>query len=267
LAENERINDEALKIRAYNQSQGIVKETITWRLHRLVIDPIQKQDSQILLTAEQVHYLTRVLRLKEGDRFVAIDGRGQSWLAQLVETSAQILEPLVESTELSISVTLMTALPKGNGFDEVVRCCTELGVATIIPLISDRTLLNPSSHKLERWRKISQEATEQSERQIVPMILEPMDFTQAIQQIGKDSKTNCYICVTRQDANHLLSSLQDRTFKTIAIAIGPEGGWTPEEVKVAINAGFQPVSLGHRILRAVTAPIFVLSLIAGIFES
>lgn len=233
------------------------------QLQRLVIAPEQQHDGQIALNAPQQHYLHRVLRLGEGDRFVAMDGQGHSWLAQLKGTSAQILEPLQIQTELPITVTLLVALPKGNGFDDVVRCCTELGVATLVPVISDRTLLDPSPRKRERWQRIAQEASEQSERELVPTIVEPADFTNALQAVS--DPTQRYICVARRDAPHLLSCLSLAT--SVVLATGPEGGWTPLEVENAIAAGFQPVSLGHRILRAVTAPIVALSLVAAAAES
>lgn len=133
------------------------------QLQRIAISPFQLQSGQISLTQQQQHYLGRVLRLREGDRFIAMDGMGKWWLAQLTGEQAQVLEPLEVQTELPVSITLMVALPKGNGFDEVVRCCTELGVACIAPVVSDRTLLNPSPQKLERWRRIAAEAAEQSE--------------------------------------------------------------------------------------------------------
>jgi 16S rRNA (uracil1498-N3)-methyltransferase len=233
--------------------------------YRLVINPTQIQGEEINLTPEQSHYLNRVLRLKNGDRFVALDGRGKAWVAENGGTAAQILEPLQESTELPVKVTLIVALPKGNGFDEVVRCCTELGVTTLIPLISQRTLLHPSPQKLERWRKIATEAAEQSERQIVPTISEPLDFSTALTEVG-NLDTNCYICVTRRKSAHLLTCLPTQLPKQLIIATGPEGGWTEEEVEQAIATGFQPVSLGSRILRAVTAPIVSLSLIAALSE-
>ncbi|NES81389.1 MAG: 16S rRNA (uracil(1498)-N(3))-methyltransferase [Moorea sp. SIO2B7] len=237
------------------------------QLQRLVINPTQKQDDQIILKPQQQHYLRRVLRLGDSDRFVAMDGHGKSWLAQLSQDKAEILNPLSQTpTELALNVTLMVALPKGNGFDEVVRCCTELGVTTFIPVISDRTLIKPSPNKLQRWRRISQEAAEQSERQIVPTIVEPIKFTTALTQ-SNDLRTDCYICVARGDAPHLLDSLQNKEQHKIVIATGPEGGWTASEVQGATSAKFHPVSLGNRILRAITAPIVALSLVASIAET
>ena len=234
-------------------------------MQRIAIAPSQLQDQQITLTDQQQHYLYRVLRLQKGDKFIAMDGMGKWWLSQLNHTGAQILQQLIVESELPISVTLMVALPKGNAFDEVVRCCTELGVSCIAPIISDRTLLKPSSQKFQRWRRIVQEAAEQSERTKVPQILEPVTFKNSIQSFTNSEK---YICVARGDSPHLLQSLQNplETPKNIAIATGPEGGWTEQEITLALENGFQTVSLGRRILRAVTAPIAIMSLISALSE-
>ncbi|MDJ0598281.1 MAG: 16S rRNA (uracil(1498)-N(3))-methyltransferase [Crocosphaera sp.] len=233
--------------------------------YRIVIETTQKHGEFIDLTSEQKHYLKNVLRLKKDSRFIVIDGQNNTYLVQLNNDNAQIIEQLNEQTELPITVTLMIALPKGKGFDEVIRSCTELGVNTIIPIISQRTLLKPSSHKLERWRKIVKEATEQSERQIVPVITEPISFSEALINI-KQTNQNCYICVTRKKANHLLTYLLQEITDSITIVIGCEGGWTEEEINEAIASGLIPVTLGPRVLRSVTAPLVCLSLIASVVE-
>ena len=232
-------------------------------MYRLVIAPTQKQDKHIVLMPEQQHYLRRVLRLKAQERFVVMDGRGQAWVAQLAETTAQILEPLEMDTELTIAVTLAIALPKGSGFEQIVRCCTELGVTALVPILSDRTLLQPSTNKLDRWRKIAQEAAEQSERQVVPTIAEPVPFSEAIEL---NPNSNRYLCVARREAPHLLGTLTNEQAE-IVIATGPEGGWTEQEIEQAIAAGFEAVSLGRRVLRAITAPVMALSLAAAVAES
>ena len=233
--------------------------------YRLAIAAHQQEGQQLSLTVQQQHYLQRVLRLREGDHFVALDGCGQSWIAQLCGTGAILLSTLSEARELSVPVTLIAALPKGGGFEEIVRGCTELGVKAIIPAISQRTLLKPGPHKWERWCKIAAEAAEQSERQIIPHIAQPMPWTEAI-AAPDNAKSDCYICVTRHRATHLLSYLQSHPPQPTVIATGPEGGWTEEEVEQAIAAGFQPASLGCRILRAVTAPLAALSLVAAASE-
>jgi 16S rRNA (uracil1498-N3)-methyltransferase len=254
------------------------------QLQRLAVNPAQIYDRTINLTAEQQHYLHRVLRLNQGDRFIAMDGRGHWWLAILEakETGliASITDEITVNRELAVEVTLMAALPKGNGFDEVVRQASELGVASIVPVTSDRTLLKPSPQKVDRWRRIAAEAAEQSERQIVPTIFEPVSFDLAVKDCGQKYR---YMCVARGKNRHLWDCLmgtgragtgapplrmgeEEGGELSIALAIGPEGGWTDGEVKRAIEFGFEPVSLGSRILRAVTAPIVALSLIGAAFE-
>jgi 16S rRNA (uracil1498-N3)-methyltransferase len=243
------------------------------QLQRLVIAPTQRQNQEISLTQAQQHYLVRVLRLVKNDHFIAMDGQGSWWLSELDSSlkQAKIIESINVQTELLVTVTLMAALPK-NGFDDIVTQATELGVACIVPLKSDRTLLVPSPQKLQRWQRLSQEAAEQSERQIVPTILDPVSFAASL-EMSANIATQRYICVTRSDAPTLLSCLSHQKLqldhqqpRSILIATGPEGGWTTAEVEQAINAGFQAVSLGRRILRAVTAPLVALSLVAASFE-
>ncbi len=242
-------------------------------VYRLVVTPEQIIEDQITLDGRQLHYLLRVLRLGNGDRFIVMDGTGNSWLSEIREQSAQIIESIEVKTELPVSLTLITALPKGNGYEQIIRCCTELGVSNFMPVISDRTLLKPSLSKVQRWRKIVTEAAEQSERQIVPHIYEPTKFMAALNQdIANQDTANQdkYICVARGDISSLWSALQplpDKTPSEIVIATGCEGGWTDKEVDQAIAVGFQPVSLGNRILRAITAPIVVSSIVTAVIET
>jgi len=251
------------------------------KLQRLAIAADQIHQSQVCLTPAQQHYLRHVLRLRLGDSFIAMENQGQSWLARLERADqkpvgafqATLLEPIDVPTELPVAVTLIAALPKGTGFETVIPAAVELGVACIAPALSDRTLLNPSPQKLERWRRIVREAAEQSERAMVPDLLDPVPFAACLEH-GRSSPLR-YLCVARGQVPHLIHSLQwnkerliaevGRT--AIAIATGPEGGWTEAEVNYAIAAGYRPVSLGQRILRSITAPLVALSLIAAVFET
>jgi 16S rRNA (uracil1498-N3)-methyltransferase len=236
--------------------------------YRLVIKSTQIQQEQIILDPQQLHYLLRVLRLGNGDRFLALDGMGQAWLAAIVDRGARIIEAVTVTTELPTALSLITALPKGSGYEQVIRCCTELGVSNFLPVISDRTLLKPNSNKVERWRKIAIEAAEQSERQIVPQIFEPVKFSSAISSLEQISPNqDKYICVARGDLPTLWNSLSASNPSEIVIATGCEGGWTETEVAQAIALGFQAVSLGDRILRAITAPIVASSIVMAILES
>lgn len=261
------------------------------RLQRLTVADSQHSDGRIVLTERQHHYLHRVLRLQAGDQFIAMTTKGW-WLAELQasEQLAQLLQAISVQTELPVAVTLLIALPK-NGMDDVVRQATEIGVAKIQPILSQRTLLNPSSQKLERWQRIAQEAAEQSERQFVPEVLPPLPWQQALQSWNAAQAT-CYLCEARGDSPHLLNCLMQQgnhwqlagqdnreqqigndqetaapAFSPMVIAVGAEGGWTQTEIEQAIDAGYQPVTLGARILRSITAPLVALSILASVIES
>lgn len=235
-------------------------------MQRVVVDLAQIEADVLTLTTAQRHYLQRVLRLQAGDRFLALDGQGQVWEATLQSEATQaILHPVVQAGWSTAAppphITLAAALPK-QGFDEVVRQATELGVAQIVPILSDRTVLKPSAHKLQRWRRIAAEAGEQSERLTVPTVKDPLAWPQWLAHESPDLRL---IGVTRQSAPPLLSVCLSNPCSDWEIAIGPEGGWTEAEMNDAIAHGYQPVTLGSAILRAVTASITALGVLqAGI---
>ena len=234
-------------------------------LYRLVLEITDLTVDLVSLTAQQQHYLKRVLRLPNGDRFIAMDGQGKSWLAELKDTKAQLLKPMHFDTELTVNLTLITALPKGNGYEQILRCGTELGVNQFIPVLSDRSLLKPSSNKVDRWRKIVTEAAEQAEREIVPQVSNPISFKQALTE-SIIVKSDRYICVARRELPLLGNCLPTAINSEVVIATGAEGGWTNQEVQMAQSQQFQPVSLGKSILRAVTAPIVVATLVNTISQ-
>lgn len=234
-------------------------------LQRLVVKVEQIEGETLSLTAEQHHYLRRVLRLQVGDRFVAFAGDGQRWLATVTSRPRQALlsslgtSPSAGASSCSPSpqITLAACLPK-QGFDDVVRQATELGVDHIVPVISDRTLLRPSPNKVERWRRIAAEAAEQSERFTVPELSDPIPWPAWLQADGNHHRC---LCVARHSAPPLLTWCLSTPMDTIVVAIGPEGGWTATEIDQAIAADYQLVTLGRAILRAVTASIVALSIL------
>ncbi len=240
-----------------------------YSLYRLVIDSQQKQGNSIILKPDQEHYLRRVVRLDNDDQFMVMDGKGSCWLVKLTPSGSQIIESVRENKELTTAVTLIVALPKGSGFEDIIRCTTELGVTTILPAISDRTLLKPNENKLKRWRKIALEAVEQSERQILPHIAEPMPIRAIFDELKAKNHPK-YIASERSLAPHLIhfcqQDFQETPPEEVFIATGCEGGWTTLELEGAIASGFQEVSLGKRILRAITAPIMIMALIASYSE-
>lgn len=235
------------------------------QLQRLAIAPEQLHDHQIHLTSDQQHYLCDVLRLGHGDRFIAMNGHGQLWVAELQPDArlARRLQALGEQTELAMPMMLLAAPPKGNHFDQVVRSVTELGVSYIVPLISQRTLLKPSSNRIQRWQRIATEAAEQSHRQIIPKVLDPVSFEKKVMQDDQGDWQR-YICTVEPSAPnflHCLSQALDQESQSgVAVMVGPEGGWTETETQQAQTAGYQAVSLGQRTLRAVTANYMAVSI-------
>lgn len=244
------------------------------RLQRLIFEPEQFQDLSVQINSDQGRYLFKVLRLKISDQFIAMDGQGHWWLAQLeTPTQAQLIERMEVNNELSLRLILIAAPPKGNGFESVIHSATELGVQAIYPLISERTLIQPNPQKIQRWQKIATEATEQSLRQVVPKIHEALNF----QDLAKSSHpwdpfdNLTFFCSTQTDRPHLQSVLNQQIHPSqitqITVITGPEGGWSPQEENQFVNQGMIGISLGKRILRSVTAPINALSLIAAFCEA
>ncbi|MEO1132185.1 MAG: 16S rRNA (uracil(1498)-N(3))-methyltransferase [Cyanobacteria bacterium J06639_1] len=238
------------------------------RLPRLALSPGSLQglepSASFALAKDQIHYLQRVRRLRPGDEFLAFDGSGALWQLQWQDGRAIAIAELIPTPrELPIPFTLVMGIPK-HGFDEVIRQATELGVARIAPVLSARTIVKPSASKVERWRAIAREAAEQCERVFVPEISSPQPWTE---RIGQLPGTNL-MAVARADGLSLARAIATRQPQTasLAIAIGPEGGWTEEEITLAQHSDWVAVSLGSRVLRAVTAATFALSVAASALE-
>jgi 16S rRNA (uracil1498-N3)-methyltransferase len=230
---------------------------------RLTIHPRQIQGQQVQLTPGQSHYLGRVLRLSAGDEFIAMDGQGHWWRAQLLTpTTAQLGEPLPVWRELPAPIALLMGIPKGDGMDQVVRQATELGVRQIWPLITERTQVHPGSGRIERWRRIATEAAEQSWRQWIPEVFPAQPLVTAVTQVGAMPKL---VCDPAPERPHLVTLLPPEP-AALAILIGPEGGWSPAEMAWLQDQGAQVVSLGRRVLRTVTAPVVALALIGASWE-
>lgn len=257
------------------------------RLQRVTLQPHQVEqtleiNSAIALTSEQRHYLCNVLRLERGAEFIALDRQGGWWLAKLSSEAdhAQIIDKLENNSELDTQITLGVAMPKGSNIESVIRQSTELGVRQIVPLFSDRTIIKSGTEignqKRDRWQRIAEEAAELSLRTYVPEINAPQSFKAWLGDRTLESKQILkYICVTHPEATHLLTSLHSgydafpagEHLAQIMVATGCEGGWTAREEEMAIASGFIPVSLGDRVLSAITAPVVALSIVSAFLDT
>ena len=253
-------------------------QRVTLQTHQVTI-PLQI-NSAIAITPEQRHYLCNVLRLETGAEFIALDRQGGWWLAKLCRDLsdldiAKIIDKLENNSELNSKITLGIAMPKGSNLESVIRQTTELGVRQIVPLFSDRTIIKSGAEignqKRDRWQRIAEEASELSMRTYIPEINAPQTLGVWLADLAKSTALALkYICVTSPDTTHLLTSLQslntEENFEII-IATGCEGGWTAREEEIAIAAGFIPVSLGDRVLSAVTAPVVALSIVSAFLDA
>ena len=251
-------------------------QRVTLQAHQIV--PTLQINSAIALTADQKHYLCNVLRLETGAEFIALDRQDGWWLAKLISLDiAEIIAKLENNSELVTQITLGIAMPKGSNIESVIRQTTELGVRQIVPLFSDRTILKPDNeigkHKRDRWQRIAEESAELSLRNYVPEISLPQTFRSWLSEMANSSSPILkYICVTSPNAPHLLINLQKNDLQKtdcqqIAITTGCEGGWTAKEEQIAIAAGFVAVSLGDRVLSAVTAPVVALSIVSAFLDT
>ena len=210
--------------------------------------------------------MTRVLRVEAGQRY-EISDNSSVYLAE-IETARKenvifrTLEKLPASPA-SARFELYAALIKFDRFEWIVEKATELGVTEIVPVEatrSDRGLEKAAAKRVERWRRIALEASQQSRRTYLPEIAEPVTFAQAMARTG----TYRYALDENPEAMPLLKALPAvRTVQdTVAILTGPEGGWTEEERVCFTGAGWTPVSMGPLILRAETAVIAALAVIS-----
>ncbi|AXY68328.1 16S rRNA (uracil(1498)-N(3))-methyltransferase [Thermosynechococcus sichuanensis E542] len=228
---------------------------------RLIVQAGQILDQCVNLTAEQQHYLYHVLRLKPGDELWILDGQGQRWLGEIQKNTVKLLHPDYPETELDAEIILCLALLKAANFEQVLQQATELGVKRIIPIQTARSLLQPSTHKYQRWQRILQEAAEQSERLYVPTLSDPLSVAEMVSLTPKgyvaslNASPLLWDCLPQMDLS-----------QPIYLAIGPEGGWTASELEQVLAAGWQAFSLGRRTLRAVTAAIASLTLVSHYTE-
>ena len=222
---------------------------------RLLLSPDRLEEGgSVLLNTEEQHYLRRVLRLRCGEQVDVTDGCGRLTLATLVEPQllaldrpVQQIEPLAQP-QLGLAVALMR-----RGMDEVVRMACELGIDRIQPLRCDRCVPQ-ADHRPERWTTIIREAVEQCERLWTPQLLDLKDLSQWM----GDERGQRLVGVTREKAppalNQWLRHKADPVQLTWLI-VGPEGGWTQEELKQFSEAQIQPVQMGSTILRSSTAAV------------
>jgi 16S rRNA (uracil1498-N3)-methyltransferase len=219
------------------------------RTHRIHLPTLQP--GEVVLTGSEAHHLATVLRVQAGQDIKVFDGKGLEAAGTIQSTNEfqvviNLQEPKSSEVEASLKITLYVALLKGDKLSDVVRQATELGVVAIQPFISKHCDVKElSSNKLERLRRIAQEASKQSGRTVVPDVREVVKLKD-LQLSLTSIIAHPYTSLSLKDV-----SLTD----TVMLLTGPEGGFSEDEIILLQERGVIPVQLGARILRAETAPI------------
>jgi 16S rRNA (uracil1498-N3)-methyltransferase len=210
-----------------------------------------------------------VLRLRAGDSIAAFDGAGHEWHLRLIRVSSQQVQAEIIASQLADTTALAPVLlgqawPKSTKMDLIVEKCSELGLTTLVPLYTERTVVREAPERLPariaRWQRIAEAAAQQCGRHTLLDIQTPQslaDFCQHSPTVA--TKILCWEGETQAGIRQVLESRRDA--ESYVVLIGPEGGWTRAEVELARTHGFVPVSLGPRVLRTETAAIAITSLI------
>ena len=234
------------------------------------MDEIEAKDGLFTITGTEARHITRVLRMGRGDRFILMDGKGTRF--QVVIESAgrrEVLvaleKPLAQPPLSPIEITLCQALLKSRAMDYVIEKTSELGVNRVLPFSSERTVVRLNkgrlSKKEQRWREIAQSSAKQSDRN-TPVEIGPLSSFEELVAMCRGEKA-LKVILWEGEGTTDLKGVPKALFpvkKFIGI-VGPEGGFSQEEVRAAGEAGFVSVSLGQRVLRAETAAVTMVAIV------
>ncbi len=244
-------------------------------MYRFFVEEHQIEPTRIHITGSDVNHIRNVLRMKPGEK-ILVSAQGnleyKCYIEKLEEeeVTAVILYAMESDLELPSRIFLFQGLPKGDKMELIIQKTVELGVHEIIPVASRRCVVKldekKAKSKVARWQGISESAAKQSKRMIVPKVHPVMKFEEALEYArSMDMVLIPYeLAKGMRHTKELFASI--RPGQSVGIFIGPEGGFEEEEVKKAVEAGAEPVTLGKRILRTETAGMTVLSILMYLME-
>lgn len=238
-------------------------------MYQFFVEPAQIDGHVITITGTDVNHIKNVLRMKPGEEIAVsngVDNREYRCAIERLEEERIVCRLLFvkeDGLELPARIFLFQGLPKADKMEFIIQKAVELGAFEIIPVATKRTVVKLDAKKavskLTRWNAIAQAAAKQSKRRIIPAVAECMSFKEAVEYArGMDMKLIPYeLSEGMETTKRLIESL--RPGWDVAVFIGPEGGFTEEEIALAQEAGILPITLGKRILRTETAGLTVLS--------
>jgi 16S rRNA (uracil1498-N3)-methyltransferase len=234
---------------------------------RFFVEGVHAAGDRVALATDDARKLVTVLRKRSGDRVQIVDSGGVAFAATLDVDGRDVRATLGEildrgPVEASLQVTIAQAVPKGQKMDFVVEKATELGAFAIVPVRSARVIGHDTSPaKVERWRRIAKSAAQQSGRARVPAVADVHDTASLLATFARFDRV--YVAWELADPAPLRDVFDAELpgASSVMVVIGPEGGFSADEVAAAIGAGARAISLGRRILRTETAALVVLSAI------
>lgn len=224
----------------------------------------EKNGNYFILGSDDLYHIRTVMRMKDNDKIYVVYEK-TTYICCLENVKKDILikieETLKSYNKNNMQITLFLPLLKEQKMDLVIQKATELGISKIIPMKTSRSIIRldegKESKKLDRWRRISKEASEQAHRETIPEIEEVIDINNVSLLPGLN-----LICSTKEKEKSIKYILQNnRDYDRINIVIGPEGGLSEQEENKLKEIGYIPVTLGSNIMRVETVPIFVLSIV------
>lgn len=238
---------------------------------RFLVDSSDVQGNSISIRSkDDIKHITKVLRLKEGDKLEISDSSEWEYQAEIDFIDSEVIETIILdkqkfAREPEVQVTLFQGIPKQSKMETIVQKCVELGIYSIVPVFMERTVVvdkGKFDKKIERWQKVSAEAVKQCRRGIVPEICPAIKSKQLVDALKDfDVVLFPYENETGRTIKDSLRGLEE-TPKSVAVIIGPEGGFSEKEAEfLKEEVGADCVSLGKTILRTETAGIAALSMI------
>ncbi|WP_027308572.1 16S rRNA (uracil(1498)-N(3))-methyltransferase [Caloramator sp. ALD01] len=230
-------------------------------MHKFFVKTDNIINDKINITNDDVQHITKVLRLKIGDSIQICDGNENEYICDIVEINkksviCQIKEKFKNRNESNINIVLFQGLPKAQKMELIIQKGVEIGVKEFYPIITERVVVKTDgkdiSNKLERWNRIAYEAAKQSNRGIIPTVNNLISFEEALDIL---KMFDLIVVPYEKEKSTSFKELfnESRDYKNIAVIIGPEGGFSEEEINIFIKNGFKPITLGPRILRTETA--------------
>jgi 16S rRNA (uracil1498-N3)-methyltransferase len=235
-------------------------------LPRFLAESIDPDGSHARLGDDETRHLSQVLRLGAGDEIAVFDGAGREFRGRVVRVTrdgaeVMLTEEVLPSPEAAVRVTLAQAVIKGEKMDDVVRDATMMGVSTIEPLVTEHTAAHMRpGHAPERWRRIAIASAKQCRRAVVP----PIGIgTMLADWLAQDAAETRLMLVEPSASveGHPLSTIAGSRPESASLLVGPEGGWSPQEINAAVGAGYVPITMGRRTLRADAVPIIAIGLL------